>query len=152
VQGTFFYKDLILYPGILPAYLNGPTGDLWKKLHNRGQLAVAMAKSQVGVKTGALRNSIHMRHLGNFTGQYLWIGSMKNYALMHHEGTKPHMIFPKEHEYLRFRAGSRIIYTRQVRHPGTKPNRYLSDQLKVFGDIATIRAGVSNGRGSNQVF
>lgn len=96
-----------------------------------GDEIVAGAKLQVGVRTGALRSSIHKRHLGSMSGQYLWIGSTKNYAYLHHEGTRPHIILPKEPDgALIFRKGARIISTKRVLHPGTRPNRYLSDQLR----------------------
>jgi hypothetical protein len=49
---------------------DGKPSDLWWALHKKGELAVAGAKNKVGVKTGALRKSIHMRHLGNKSGQY----------------------------------------------------------------------------------
>lgn len=118
---------------ILNKELQTPSGELWKWLHKRGELSVIGAKRSVGVQTGALRRSIHMRHLGNSTGQYLWIGSEKNYALLHHEGTKPHLITPNPpNQMLRFSKGTRVVFARQVLHPGTKPNPYLSSQLRNF--------------------
>ena len=92
---------------------------------------MAAAKAQVGVRTGALRSSIHMRHLRDSRGQYVKIGSNLDYALLHHQGTKPHVIRPDRAKVLRFVRGSRIIYTTSVMHPGTKANRYLSDNLKL---------------------
>jgi hypothetical protein len=111
---------------------SGDSMDLWKYLEIKKKLAVADAKRMVGVRTGALRASIVGRHLGNFTGQYLWIGSSQSHALAHHEGTKPHIIRPREAKALRFTKGTSVIYTTMVRHPGTKPNPYLSRQLHHF--------------------
>jgi hypothetical protein len=37
----------------------------------------------------------------------------------------------------------RVIRTQLVRHPGTKPNKYLSNQLVVFKDLGTIYRGKS---------
>lgn len=110
--------------------LNTPVGNLWRQLHRRGEAIVRSAKRQVGVKTGALRQSIHMKHTGNVTGQYLWIGSKKNYAYLHHQGTRPHTITATKSPVLVFRSGARIVKTPSVLHPGTKPNRYLSDPMK----------------------
>jgi len=74
--------------------------------------------------------STHKRHLGNFTGQYLWIGSEAKYALAHHEGTRAHVITPKEADgKLVFFKGNRMIVTKRVMHPGTKPNPYLKSAL-----------------------
>ena len=111
--------------------LNSPEGDVGRYLANKGRLITVAAKAQVGVRTGALRSSIHMRHLRDSRGQYVKIGSNLDYALLHHQGSKPHVIRPDRAKVLRFVRGSRIIYTSSVMHPGTKANRYLSDNLKL---------------------
>lgn len=110
--------------------LNTPTGNLWGALDRRGNAIVRDAKKLVGVKTGALRASIHKRHLGNASGQYLWIGSNKNYAYAHHEGTKPHEIRASKSPVLVFRSGTKIIKTPVVNHPGTRPNPYLTAAMR----------------------
>lgn len=133
------FKNLTLFPAELDKMLNRPGGDVWRAMETRGRLALAGAKQKVGVRSGALRNSILMEHSRGLFGQIIKIGSKLDYALMHHEGTRPHMIFPKERQVLRFSAGGRVIYTRAVRHPGTRPNRYLSSQLKYFSDIGTVK-------------
>jgi hypothetical protein len=137
--GTTYFKytvaNVVIFKNILDIELNTPAGGLWKHLEVRGRKAVRDAKGMVGVKTGALKKSIHMKHLGNSTGQYLWIGSQKSYALAHHEGTRPRIIIPNPpRRMLVFRKGSRIIATPRVIHPGTKPNPYLSTQLRHFID------------------
>jgi hypothetical protein len=125
-------KDVILYRPVLNVELNLNGGIVWRHMDKLGDRIVRGAKRQVGVKTGNLKRSIHKRHLGNAYGQYLWIGSNKPYAYMHHEGTRPHIILPKEPGgALVFSRGSRVIRTSVVRHPGTNPNRYLSDQLRI---------------------
>jgi hypothetical protein len=129
---SFGVSKVNIYGNALRAELQTPSGDLWKYLEVQGRKAVAAAKRQVGVKTGALRKSIHMKHLANATGQYLWIGSDKNYAYIHHEGSRPHIITPSRAKALRFTSGRRVVYTRMVKHPGTRPNRYLSNQLRFF--------------------
>jgi hypothetical protein len=87
----------------------------------------SLAKVQVGKKTGLLQGSIRVSHRKNrnpgLRGHTLTIESEVPYAYLHHEGTKPHVIRPN----------GRTIFTERVFHPGTQPNRYLSDQLrKVF--------------------
>lgn len=112
---------------------DGRPSDLWWALHRKGEIAVAGAKAKVGVKTGALRKSIHMRHLGNATGQYLWIGSEKPYAYLHHQGTKPHpIVATRPGGQLVFMKGTKLIRTPMVNHPGTRPNWYLRAQLRHF--------------------
>jgi hypothetical protein len=110
--------------------LKSPSGMVGRYLAERARRIVIAAKMQAGMKTGRLKNSIHMRHMrGGPAGQYLMVGSNLHYALLHHEGTKPHLIVPNRSTVLRFSSGGRVIYTHAVRHPGTRPNRYLTDNL-----------------------
>lgn len=111
--------------------LNNPLGDVGRYLAKKGRMVQAAAKAQVGVRTGALRASIHMRHLRDSRGQYLKIGSELNYALLHHEGSKPHLIVAKRATVLRFVNRGRVVYAHSVMHPGTKANRYLTNNLKL---------------------
>lgn len=129
---SYAFKGVVFYPGALEFYLNNPYGDVGLYLKKRGRLIVAAARRQVGVETGRLRESIRFTHLRDARSQYLWIGSELPYALMHHEGTAPHTIVPRTAPILRFTSGSRIVYTRHVEHPGTKPNRYLTDQIHLL--------------------
>lgn len=130
------FLEVELYTNRLRIFLNTPNSgdreDLWKWLEKKKKLAVAGAKEMVGVRSGALRKNITGRHLGNFTGQYVTVGADLPYALLHHEGTKPHVITPQNGKLLHFRAGSRSVYTAMVFHPGTKPNPYLRSQLTHF--------------------
>jgi len=116
----------------LDRYLNSPSGEVGDYLAKKGNLIKAAAKRQVGVRTGALRASIHMRHLRDSRGQYVKIGSPLPYALMHHEGTRPHMIYAKRGKVLKFVTKGRLVYTHVVNHPGTKANKYLTDNLRLI--------------------
>lgn len=113
----------------LDKLLNSPRGPVGAYLFVKGAKIREQARLQVGVDTGALKGSIHVRQGRTGPGQYVEVGSPLSHALMHHEGTKPHVILPSRAQVLRFSAGGRIIYTRKVNHPGTRPNRYLTDQL-----------------------
>jgi hypothetical protein len=117
----------------LDRMLNSPTGDVGRYLSGKGRLIVAAAKAQVGVDTGRLRQSIGMTHYRGLGGQYLRIGSSDSIALIHHQGTSPHTIEARDrHKVMRFTSGGRTIYSRRVLHPGTRPNRYLSDNLRLI--------------------
>ena len=136
----YTFKSLTIYNSELDRLLNMPGGDVWRELETRGRLALAGAKAKVGVRSGELRSSIYMEHKRfGAVGQIITIGARAKHALMHHEGTRPHMIFPRERQILRFSDGGRVVYTRAVRHPGTRPNRYLSTQLKWFEGVGTTR-------------
>lgn len=89
------------------------------------------AQAQVGVDTGNLRASLKSTRYYQGSGMpgYL-IGSYNKVAYMHHEGTKPHMIYPKKAKKLSFGKYGTIYHVGPVNHPGTRPNRYLLDPLK----------------------
>jgi hypothetical protein len=121
---------LIFREPAMDRLLLSPSGDVGKYLAKKGRLIEAGAKRQVGVQTGALRASIHMRHFSDPRGQYVKIGSSLNYARMHHEGTKPHLIRPNTAHMLRFYSKGQIVFAHMVRHPGTPANRYLTDNMR----------------------
>lgn len=125
----------IVFKPDMPAidkFLNSQAGPVGRWLAKQGFKVLARAKRQVGVRTGALRASLHMRHYRDSRGQYVRIGSSLSYARLHHQGSKPHLITPKEKQVLRFYSRGRIVYARAVLHPGNKPNRYLTDNLRLY--------------------
>lgn len=129
INFSFSSATVIFRRGPLDNLLNSPRGEVGRYLFERGTRILVAAKGQVGVKTGRLKASISMRQYRSVGGQSLKIGSPLSYALIHHEGTRPHIITPNTAEVLRFSSKGRIVYTRVVRHPGTKPNKYLADNL-----------------------
>ncbi len=120
---------VVFRPAALDTMLNSPAGIVGRHMAVTGLQIMIAAKRQVGVDTGRLKNSIHMRHFRSGIGQVVEVGSPLKYALMHHEGTRPHLITPNRAQVLRFSSGNRVIYTHAVKHPGTRPNRYLTDNL-----------------------
>lgn len=127
---SFKTSHVTIYKPTLDSFLNGTNGPVGRYLRERGRLIVVAAKRQVGVDTGALRSSIGiMAHGREVRGQYITIGSNNRIAYLHHEGSRAHRITAADHKLLRFSAGGRVVYTRSVLHPGTRPNRYLSDNL-----------------------
>ena len=121
---------VVFYDVVLNDLLKDPSGAVGRYLKNKGNEILTSARARVGVRTGALRASLHMRHMRDPRGQQLWIGSQLNYALAHHEGTKPHVITPKSGKMLRFVSRGQVVYAHSVNHPGTKANRYLADALR----------------------
>jgi hypothetical protein len=122
--------EIVFRPKSLDFLLNDAFGPVGRDLNKRARRVMTAAKAQVGVDTGRLKQSIHVRnHNRTMTGQSIQVGSPVSYALAHHNGTRPHLIVPKTAKVLRFTAGSRVIYTHSVRHPGTRPNKYLTDNL-----------------------
>lgn len=105
--------------GMVAGYLRSTARDL-----------VRLAKLQVGVDTGALKSSLNYSLVKSGGGLMVVVGSNNRIAYIHHEGTSPHIITPRRAKTLRFSYRGRIVYTKLVHHPGTKPNRYLTDNLR----------------------
>lgn len=108
---------------------NGPTTNHMRELAERIE---SLAEKQVGVDTGELRSSIHIEGRFQSSGMAAFlIGSSNSIAYLHHEGSRPHVIRPKTAKTLRIAGYGTIVYARQVYHPGTRPNRYLTGPLSV---------------------
>ncbi|UDL15882.1 tail assembly chaperone [Microbacterium phage Pumpernickel] len=109
--------------------VNDPLGPVTTHLRKVGRRVVIAARAQVGKDTGELARSIHynVRKYGGLPE--VWIGTYNNIAWMHHEGTRPHAISARNAQYLRFSSKGRMVYARTVMHPGTKPNRFLTDNI-----------------------
>jgi len=88
-----------------------------------------LAKRRAPVKRGTLRRSItHRVEAGGDRGI---VGTNLDYAKPVHEGSKPHIIRPKAAKMLRFQtAGGAVVYTKMVRHPGTRPNPFLKNAMQ----------------------
>lgn len=106
---------------------NGPTYNYIKDLADE---ILRRAKAQVGVDTGRLRDSIFADDNTSAGGMASFvIGSNNSIAYLHHEGSRPHLIRPRNATLLKFSGYGTIVYARTVYHPGTSPNRYLTDPL-----------------------
>jgi len=73
------------------------------------------------VRTGFMRESIR-KSIG--VGEaYVDVTDPK--AVFVEYGTRPHMIYPVNASCLAFFAGGRMIFTKYVSHPGTKPQPFV---------------------------
>jgi hypothetical protein len=144
-----FSINVPVQPGIDDTFRSkdGPVG---RDLSDRATRVQLAAKAQVGVARpllpgdnpahrpipGRLKQDITKNWLdtGNPDDLAISVGSSLPYALMHHEGTRPHAILPRNKSVLRWvGADGRVHFARAVSHPGTKPNRYLTDNLHLAG-------------------
>lgn len=46
------------------------------------------------------------------------------------DGTRPHIIRPRRARALRFEAGGRVVFSKLVHHPGTRPNDFFARALR----------------------
>lgn len=111
------------------------SGMVGRDMDRRGSYIATMGRAQVGVDSGALRKTIRHRTYagGGGDGPSTIVsagGPGVGYALMHHEGTRPHEIRPNApRSVLKFTIGGKTVYATRVMHPGTRENKYLTDHL-----------------------
>jgi len=137
--------DVVIDNAALNRVLAGPNGPVARMLIRDAELVKTEAKRLVGVSTpqpgpprarkhGQLRDSIVKRLVKTPTGIAALVGSSDRIALWHHEGTRPHVIRAVRKPRLVFywpKVG-RVVSFKQVNHPGTQPNRFLTNALRVI--------------------
>jgi HK97 gp10 family phage protein len=96
--------------------------DLKQKLVKKlADIAYAAAFWGAPWKTGKLAGSI----VKDVSEDEASINALASYAVFVVKGTAPHEIRPVNASVLAFEAGGCMVFTRLVRHPGTKPNPFM---------------------------
>ena len=102
---------------------------------------LAEMESRVPVKTGALRQSLSIKVDPN----KVIIGPNTPYAGYVEFGTKPHTIRPKNtHGVLVFTVGGTKVFTKKVKHPGTKAQPYVRPAFEAWVDSLGTMAAEAN--------
>lgn len=129
----------------LAEVLRGPNGPVVRRLIEDAELVKREAVRRVGVyqppdaysaanrrrRPGTLRDKIVKRVVQGSAGVVLQVGAEDEIALLHHEGTVPHIIRARLRPMLVFywpKVG-RVVAFKFVHHPGTEPNRFLTDAM-----------------------
>lgn len=101
-----------------------------RELRTAGRQVVNRAKVLAPVDTGRLRASIEGQLNRTWTLRPRFtVGSNVEYAPYVHDGTRPHVIRPRNAQALRFQVGGRVVYARVVNHPGTRARPFLDRAL-----------------------
>ncbi|MGW2100356.1 hypothetical protein ACWCPX_22160 [Streptomyces olivaceoviridis] len=121
--------EVRIEPGRIARFLRLRGGRVERKLRERtervARIAAAEAPGSVGryidweIQQGprGLEGVIHSRHPATL------------FILL---GTRPHLITPRRRNgVLRFEVDGRVVFTRRVRHPGTRPNDYLGRAMRL---------------------
>ena len=147
MAGTFSADLVKIDPVRLASIVRDGDGGLIRYMLSIGDEVKGEAQRRVGVyelppagptrdrRPGTLRDSIVKRLRMSSSGPVVEVGSEDPIALLHHEGTVPHPIFPSRAPLLVFWSYKTNSVQRRtsVQHPGTQPNRYLTDALAVIG-------------------
>lgn len=125
-DGSYVYID----PDRLAAFVRDGGGPIMRELSRRATNVQSGAKRQVGKKSRRLERSIVKRQGVDARGPFVLVVSEGvEYGVMHHEGTDPHVITARNGKVLAWQSGGDWHYARSVQHPGTQPNRFLTDNL-----------------------
>lgn len=90
-----------------------------------------IAQSTAPVAEGTLRDSIRSERYATMRSAWIVVADTP-YAAAVSLGTKPHEIVPNKAKVLRFPTkGGTVVYTTRVNHPGTQPNPYLTNALRL---------------------
>lgn len=134
---------VVMDPAKVDAFVRSPEGPILRWMVVGATRVQDAARKQVRlghVAAGGrpnLRYTIVKRIIPDAAGgPTIVVGSDSPIAMLHHEGTKAHIIRPVKAKYLRFPAnggnGGGFVFAKVVHHPGTKPNRFLTDNLHLF--------------------
>lgn len=124
---------LILDGAALQEMLHGPSGAVATYMIGRAQVVQNAAIVQCPKRTNKLSESIVKRFADTPAGFTVTIAALQPYAVFVHEGTKPHIIMGNPTlAFLWPAAGEGTFFFASVHHPGTKPNKFLSDNLHLF--------------------
>lgn len=122
-----------LDPVAVAAMLRSQSGIVGKYVLYLAQRTQDSARIKMGHDTNKLDFSLVKRWVMGIGGDLtVLVGSEMPYAEMHHEGTPPHIIRPNKRKALRFelvKGSGDYVFAKIVHHPGTQPNRYLTDSL-----------------------
>lgn len=75
-------------------------------------------------KTGTLERSLGKKRIP-FGWEVGHDSRVAPYARFVHDGTRPHLILPKNKKALRWAAGGKFFFSKSVKHPGNKPDRWM---------------------------
>ena len=102
-------------------------GIAYRRMARFSRRTATQARQDVPVRTGNLGRQIGEGPI-SMIGPKTAHGSVHDnadYALYVHEGTRAHVIRPKNAQALRFNVGGREVFAKRVDHPGTKARPFL---------------------------
>ncbi|MFF4385622.1 hypothetical protein ACFY0G_02330 [Streptomyces sp. NPDC001552] len=115
-----------LEPGKLARALKARNGIVERRLRARTEKVAAIARAEA---PGSMGDGIITRIERVPKGLSGVITSTHPATRFVIEGTKRHRIRARRAKYLRFEVGGETLFRKEVMHPGTKPNDFLTRAL-----------------------
>jgi len=115
--------------GALRRLLRSRSGRAYRKLAERTERVASIAEQ---LAPGSMGSYVTWKVEENSKGLQGVIVCDHPAVLFVLNGTRPHLIRPRRRNgFLRFEVNGRVVYSRLVRHPGTKPNDFLGKALRL---------------------
>lgn len=106
-----------------------------------------IAKAYAPVKTGRLRDSIAVRFFND--GMTSEVYTDVPYAVFQEFGTRgPYKIRPKKAKFLRFEVGGKVVFAKEVTHPGIPPADFMG---RAVDNVAATIGPRINAMASTQI-
>ena len=86
-------------------------------------------------RTGELRGTLDIIDTGAWSKRLI---APAKYAKYVNDGTKPHVILPKNGGFLRFVIAGRVIFAKKVNHPGTAKRPFMENAADAGGQAMKI--------------
>lgn len=106
--------------------------DITRELTRRMSRVQMGARFRVRVRSGKLISTVRKHPGVTVATQYVDVlagGRGANYALVEHDGSRPHIIRARRRKALRIPVAGGVIFRHQVRHPGTTGTFFLTRSL-----------------------
>lgn len=114
--------------------LTGPQSQMVRLLRETARQTSNAAKLRSPVDTGQMRTAHRVEDV-KVTGMSARTAVVveKDYAAAVHDGSKPHIIRPKNKKALAFKIGGATVFAQKVKHPGAPARPWL---LNAARDVA----------------
>lgn len=102
--------------------------------------AITYATPATPVRTGRLRagNQLQVNSPVGWRVEGTVFNAV-SYALDVHNGTRPHVIRPRNAQALRFEGSNGIVFAAVVHHPGTRPRPFLAEGAAIAAQANGFR-------------
>ena len=111
---------------------------LQRRMRQIIRLVAADARVNAPVDTGRLAQAIKEDPITS-DGPFRVTGGVTShapYSAFVHQGTKPHVIRPRNASALKFQMDGRTVFAKSVNHPGTRPRPFLTKAVeRVLGSL-----------------
>lgn len=125
--------SVIVYTSEVRLWVADRNGPLMQDLDRRATRVQKVQQAYVRKRTGYLLSTIRkQRTYSPVRPKVTVIAGSKNidYTLYEDQGTRPHVILPRNRTYLRFVSSTgQVVFAKRVQHPGTVGSHFIERSM-----------------------